>query len=48
MLSWKRLDLHHKPVIFLNINGFWDTLIAVLDHSIAEGMTLNVVAVLPE
>jgi uncharacterized protein (TIGR00730 family) len=39
VLSWKRLDLHHKPVIFLNIKGFWDTLLAVLDHSIAEGMT---------
>ncbi|WP_374514494.1 TIGR00730 family Rossman fold protein [Brevundimonas sp.] len=39
VLSWKRLDLHAKPVIFLNINGFWDTLLAVLEHSIAEEMT---------
>ena len=39
VLSWKRLDLHAKPVIFLNIKGFWDTLLTVLDHSIAEGMT---------
>ena len=39
VLSWKRLDLHAKPVIFLNINGFWDTLLAVMDHSIEEGMT---------
>lgn len=39
VLSWKRLDLHHKPVIFLNIKGFWDGLLATLDHSIAEGMT---------
>ncbi|SFS45201.1 TIGR00730 family Rossman fold protein [Brevundimonas viscosa] len=39
VLSWKRLDLHGKPVIFLNINGFWDSLLAVLEHSIAEGMT---------
>ena len=39
VLSWKRLDLHHKPVIFLNLNGFWDPLLAVMDHSIAEGMT---------
>lgn len=39
VLSWKRLDLHAKPVIFLNINGFWNTLLAVLEHSIAEGMT---------
>lgn len=39
VLSWKRLDLHAKPVIFLNLNGFWDALLAVMDHSIEEGMT---------
>lgn len=39
VLSWKRLDLHGKPVIFLNLNGFWEPLLAVLDHSIAQGMT---------
>jgi uncharacterized protein (TIGR00730 family) len=39
VLSWKRLDLHSKPVIFLNLNGFWEPLLAVLEHSIAEGMT---------
>ncbi len=39
VLSWKRLDLHAKPVIFLNINGFWDALLTVLEHSIGEGMT---------
>ena len=39
VLSWKRLDLHSKPVVFLNINGFWDALLAVMEHSIQEGMT---------
>ena len=39
VLSWKRLDLHSKPVIFLNLNGFWEPLLAVMDHSIAERMT---------
>lgn len=39
VLSWKRLDLHSKPVIFLNLNGFWEPLLAVMDHSIASGMT---------
>ena len=39
ILSWKRLDLHAKPVIFLNLNGFWDALLAVMEHSIEEGMT---------
>jgi len=39
VLSWKRLDLHSKPVIFLNLKGFWEPLLAVMEHSIAEGMT---------
>jgi len=39
VLSWKRLDLHSKPVIFLNLNGFWDPLLAVMEHSISEAMT---------
>ena len=39
VLSWKRLDLHAKPVIFLNLNGFWDRLIDVMEHTIAERMT---------
>ena len=39
VLSWKRLDLHHKPVIFLNLNGFWDTLLAAIEHGITEKMT---------
>lgn len=39
ILSWKRLDLHHKPVIFLNLHGFWNTFFALMQHSVAEGMT---------
>jgi uncharacterized protein (TIGR00730 family) len=39
LLSWKRLDLHSKPVIFLNINGFWETFFALMRHSVDEGMT---------
>ena len=39
VLSWKRLDLHSKPVIFLNLNRFWEPLLAVMEHSIAENMT---------
>jgi len=39
LLSWKRLDLHAKPIIFLNINGFWETFFVLMQHSVAEGMT---------
>lgn len=39
LLSWKRLDLHAKPIIFLNIDGFWETLFAMMQHSVDEGFT---------
>lgn len=39
ILSWKRLDLHAKPIVFLNINGFWNTLFATMEHSVASGFT---------
>jgi len=39
LLSWKRLDLHGKPVIFLDIDGFWQTLFRVMEHSVEAGMT---------
>lgn len=37
LLSWARLDLHRKPLIVCNINGFWDPLVELLDHVIAQG-----------
>ncbi|MDI7774794.1 TIGR00730 family Rossman fold protein [Asticcacaulis sp. EMRT-3] len=37
LLSWRRLDLHMKPVIFLNINQFWQPFFALIEHMLAEG-----------
>ncbi len=37
VLTWAQLGLHSKPIFILNINGYWDKLIALLDHVIAEG-----------
>ena len=39
LLSWKRLDLHAKPVIFLNINGFWDSFFKLVEDTVKAGMT---------
>jgi uncharacterized protein (TIGR00730 family) len=39
LLSWKRLDLHQKPVVFLNLNGFWNGFFDLMRHSVDEGMT---------
>jgi uncharacterized protein (TIGR00730 family) len=38
VLAWHTLKIHAKPVILLNINGFYDQLISFLDHCVAEGM----------
>lgn len=39
LLSWKRLDLHAKPVIFLNIDGFWDNFFTLIEDTVNAGMT---------
>jgi len=39
LLSWKRLDLHAKPVIFLNLDGFWDGFFTLVEHTVEKGMT---------
>ena len=37
VLTWRQLGLHAKPVYLLNVKGFWDPLLALLDHIIDEG-----------
>ncbi|CAN5346356.1 TIGR00730 family Rossman fold protein [soil metagenome] len=39
LLSWRRLDLHRKPIVFHNPGGFWDPLFALLQHTIDQGLT---------
>ncbi|SIN85226.1 TIGR00730 family Rossman fold protein [Vannielia litorea] len=36
-LTWRQLGLHAKPVFLLNVNGYWDKLIALLEHVVASG-----------
>jgi hypothetical protein len=38
VLSWARLALHRKPMIVLNINGFWEPLRTLLTHIVNEGL----------
>jgi len=35
--TWAQLGYHHKPVALLNIDGFYDPLIALLQHTVREG-----------
>ena len=39
VLTWGYLGLHPKPVGLLNVNGYYDHLIAFLDHSVEMGLT---------
>ena len=32
------IGYHHKPIILYNINGFWDSLVALLDDLQQRGM----------
>ncbi|MGD0443847.1 MAG: TIGR00730 family Rossman fold protein [Edaphobacter sp.] len=38
VLAWHTLKLHAKPILLLNINGFYTKLLDFLDHCVAEGM----------
>ncbi len=37
VVTWRQLRLHEKPVVFLDVTGFWSPLVALVDHMIAEG-----------
>ena len=37
VLTWRQLGLHAKPIYLLNIDGYWQPLIALLGHIVTEG-----------
>lgn len=37
ILTWRQLALHDKPIVLCNIEGYWNPLLALLDHVISEG-----------
>ena len=38
ILTWAQLGLHAKPIGLLNVSGFFDALIAWVDHCVREGL----------
>jgi uncharacterized protein (TIGR00730 family) len=36
ILTWAQLGIHAKPCSLLNVEGYFDTLLAMLDHAVAE------------
>jgi uncharacterized protein (TIGR00730 family) len=37
IMTWAQLGHHRKPVVFGNVNGFWDPMLAMLDHMASAG-----------
>lgn len=39
LMSWRRLGLHRKPIVFYNPGGFWEPLFELLRHTVAQNLT---------
>jgi uncharacterized protein (TIGR00730 family) len=39
LMSWRRLDLHRKPIVFLSIKKFWRPFFELIDHTVAQKVT---------
>lgn len=37
VLTWAQIGLHGKPILLLDTAGYWQPLVALIDHVIAEG-----------
>ncbi|HWW94166.1 MAG TPA: TIGR00730 family Rossman fold protein [Vicinamibacteria bacterium] len=37
MVTWAQLRIHRKPIGLLNVAGYYDSLIALVDHAVREG-----------
>jgi uncharacterized protein (TIGR00730 family) len=37
IMTWGQLGHHRKPIVFANVKGFWDPMLALLDHMSGEG-----------
>jgi uncharacterized protein (TIGR00730 family) len=37
IVTWAQLGFHHKPIALLNVGGYFDPLIAFIEHMAKEG-----------
>lgn len=37
VLTWAQIGLHGKPILLLDVDGYWQPLLSLIDHVIAEG-----------
>ena len=38
MLTWKQMGIHSKPIVFVNVRGFYEPLMAQFERCIGEGI----------
>ena len=50
-MTWKQLGLHDKPIVIVDVEGYWKPLLALLDHALTAGFApermRNAVQVVP-
>jgi uncharacterized protein (TIGR00730 family) len=39
MMSWRRLEVHRKPIVFHSPHGFWEPLYALFQHTVDHNLT---------
>jgi len=39
LISWRRLNLHAKPIVFADLKGFWQPFFQLIDHTVAARVT---------
>jgi len=37
IMTWSQLGRHEKPIVFANINGFWDPMLSLIGHMAEAG-----------
>jgi uncharacterized protein (TIGR00730 family) len=37
IVTWRQLGLHDKPIVILDVAGYWAPLLALIEHTIAHG-----------
>jgi uncharacterized protein (TIGR00730 family) len=44
VVSRQQLGLHDKPIVFLDIDGFWQPFMHLLEHTVTEGFSPQTIA----
>jgi hypothetical protein len=52
VLTWAQIGLHGKPIFLLDVDGYWQPLVSLINHIIAEGFAapslLSLFATVPD